>query len=162
VQDPDEATFRSMPDSAIRGLNVQYIMRLREISPLLIRLSTEAHPQEKQEAPELLIEPAGQACTECGGAMTRAHMGRLLEFRCHTGHRLGLKSLIAQKSTIVEHSLGTALSQSEELVSLLRSAAAQAPPEGVKAAELEIQRRLEEQETLRQLLDTARDASQAV
>jgi len=70
--------------------------------------------------------------------------------------------LIAQKSTIVEQSLGTALSQSEELVSLLRSAAALAGSEEAKGAEAEIQRRLEEQETLRHLLDTGRDASQAV
>lgn len=33
VQDPDEATFRSMPDSAIRGLNVQYIVRIAEMGP---------------------------------------------------------------------------------------------------------------------------------
>jgi len=162
VQDPEEATFRAMPDSAIRGLNVQYIMRLREIAPLLVRLSMESPAQNRQQQPEPVIEPAGQACPECGGAMTRAHMGQLLEFRCHTGHRLGLKSLIAQKSTVVEQSLGAALSQSEELVSLLRSAAVLSGPEEAQEAEAEIRRRLNEQETLRHLLDTAQDASQAV
>jgi two-component system, chemotaxis family, protein-glutamate methylesterase/glutaminase len=43
VQDPEEASFRSMPDSAIRGLNVQYIVRLREMAPLLKRLSMQGN-----------------------------------------------------------------------------------------------------------------------
>ena len=43
VQDPVQATFRSMPDSAIRGLNLQYIMRLEEMGPLLARLSVTDH-----------------------------------------------------------------------------------------------------------------------
>ncbi len=29
VQEPKEAAYRSMPESAIRGLNVQYILRLK-------------------------------------------------------------------------------------------------------------------------------------
>lgn len=43
VQDPEEAQFRSMPDCAIRGLNVQYIVRLAEIGPLLQWLTTADH-----------------------------------------------------------------------------------------------------------------------
>jgi two-component system chemotaxis response regulator CheB len=46
VQEPGEATYRSMPDSAIQGLNVQYIVRLVQMAPLLKRLamSTENSP----------------------------------------------------------------------------------------------------------------------
>jgi two-component system, chemotaxis family, protein-glutamate methylesterase/glutaminase len=39
VQEPEEATFRAMPDNAIRGLNVQYILRLDEMALLLTKLA---------------------------------------------------------------------------------------------------------------------------
>lgn len=162
VQDPEEASFRSMPDSAIRGLNVQYIVRLREMAPLLVRLGTASDMRTSQHPPESSVEPAGQVCPECGGVMTTTHMGRLLEFRCHTGHRFGLKSLIAQKSGIVEHALGQALSQSEELSALLKRAAAQSAPEELPQLEQEMRRRQQEQESLRLLLEEAHDASEAV
>lgn len=162
VQDPDEAAFRSMPDSAIRGLNVQYIVRLREIPPLLARLSMDIHPQKPKDSADVRTEPAGQVCPECGGVMTKAQMGRLLEFRCHTGHRFGLETLISQKSALVERTLISALAQSEELVNLLRSRAEFLPAEKRMALEAEIDRRLDEQNVVRQLMENGRDASQAI
>ena len=51
VQEPEEAAYRSMPESAIRGLNVQYILRLKEMAPLLARLSM-GEPREMQTQPE--------------------------------------------------------------------------------------------------------------
>jgi len=50
-------------------------------------------------------------------------MDEPLKFRCHAGHRLGHKRLIAQKRTVAKQSLGTALSRVEKLVSLPRPAA---------------------------------------
>ncbi len=37
AQDPEEAAFRSMPETAIRGVNVPYNVRLAELAPLLTR-----------------------------------------------------------------------------------------------------------------------------
>jgi two-component system chemotaxis response regulator CheB len=45
AQDPDEAMFRSMPESAIRYVDVDHVARLSEIAPLLVRLTTEAVPE---------------------------------------------------------------------------------------------------------------------
>lgn len=153
VQDPDEATFRSMPENAIHGLNVQYIVRLQEIPPLLSRLARSDRNENPLTTPDLVVEPVSQACPECGGATIAARMGKLLEFRCHTGHRLGLRSMIALKSSLVESALGTALSQSEELSALLRTALEQVGPEECQEIEAELQRRRDEQDSLRRLMD---------
>jgi two-component system chemotaxis response regulator CheB len=151
VQDPAEATFRSMPDSAIRGLNVQYIVSLAEIPLLLARLSMAEHNTSKPGEPILPnVESTRQACPECGGAMTSVRMGSLREYRCHIGHRLGLQTMIAQKTSVVERALETALSQSEELTDLLHQALEE-PSESSAALEEEIARRRLEQETLRNL-----------
>lgn len=158
-QDPEEAAFRSMPDSAIRGLNVQYIVPLREIPTLLTRLTKAPQTPGLPVEPEVSVEPPSQVCPDCGGVMKTFRMGRLLDFRCHTGHRLGFKSLMAEKSGLVEHSMGTALSQSEELVGLLRTASAHAQPEARHGIEAEIQCRQNEQRELRRLLENTRDAS---
>ena len=152
VQDPEEATFRSMPDSAIRGLNVQHIVRLREIAPLLARLAVSDQVQARSIPAEPQIQSGEQVCPECGGVMTKAQLGRIAEFRCHTGHRFGMKSLIAQKSDLVEQNLNAALAQSEELTALLRAAMSGAGQEDRLEIEQQLGQRLEEQENLRQML----------
>ncbi len=152
VQDPEEATFRSMPDSAIRGLHVQYIVRLAEMVPLLTRFAMADEHRPFQDVPlEARIQASGQACAECGGAMTAVQMGNLREFRCHIGHRFGLETLIAEKRAVVERALGAALSQSQELTELLGDALSQAgSPESIRLTE-EIAKRMKEQDVLRDL-----------
>ena len=161
VQDPDEAAYRSMPENAIQGMNVQYIVRLAEMPPPFTHLSKTDGYIKPALQPEPEIEPAQQACPECGGAMMAARMGRLEELRCHTGHRFGLKSMIIQKGRMVERTLYAALAQSEELTALLRADLTNAGPDARDEIEREILRRVEEQENLRDLMQTA-PAAQAV
>lgn len=151
VQDPEEATFRSMPDSAIRGLNVQYIVPIAEMAHLLTRLTMTDQRIPSASLPQPQIEPAGQVCPECGGVMTVAHMGSLREYRCHTGHRFGLHTMIEEKSRVIEHSLGTALSQSEELSRLLETALDGSGPDAARRISEELAERKEEQMALRNL-----------
>ena len=154
VQDPDEAAFRSMPESAIRGLNVQYIVRLAEMGPLLMRLTM---GDRKQSGPPTEESPTEQltmqARPECGGAMTLYRMGHLKEYRCHVGHRFGLKTLIAEKSGVVERAITTALSQSGELLQLLEQARSDLDEESATLIHEEITQRKKEQETLRGLME---------
>ena len=120
VQDPEEASSRSMPDSAIAGVNVEYILPLREISSVLSRLSMSDNVSSPVSSDAMTSELCRQACPECGGAMKAVHMGHLTEFTCHVGHRLGLKTMIVQKSDIIENSLWNAVSQTQELLDLLQ------------------------------------------
>jgi two-component system, chemotaxis family, protein-glutamate methylesterase/glutaminase len=152
VQDPAEARFRSMPDSAIRGLNVQYIVGLAEMGPLLARLSmTDNNQSVPGEQLRPVEEAFGQACPDCGGAMKGVRMGELREYRCHIGHRFGLQTMIAQKTRVVEHALDHALSQSEELSLLLETASEESTPEPPQLLREEIVKRKKEQKVLRDL-----------
>lgn len=154
VQDPEEAAFRSMPESAILGLNVQYIVRLAEMSPLLVRLTMGDRAQSKEGKSERPTERLTmQACPECGGAMTLYEMGQLKEFRCHVGHRFGLKTLIAEKSGVVERAISMALSQSEELLELLEQARTSLDEESSAQIHDEIAQGKKEQGTLRSLME---------
>jgi len=154
VQDPEEAPFRSMPDNAIRGLNVQYIVRLAEMGPLLVRLTMGDRTQSNERNVEKPTEQLTmQACPECGGAMTLYKMGHLREYRCHIGHRFGLKTMIAEKSGVVERAISSALSQSEELSELLEHARTALDEEAAGAIHAEIAQRKKEQETLRGLME---------
>lgn len=151
VQDPEEATYPDMPQNAIRGLNVQYIVRLDEMASLLTRLATTNRENTPLNPAQPVPENSAQTCPECGGAITSFRLGHMHEYRCHTGHRFGLHSFIAQKSASVEHALNAALAQSEELSDLLETALAQADPESAREIRSQLQHRKEEQETLRTL-----------
>jgi two-component system, chemotaxis family, protein-glutamate methylesterase/glutaminase len=155
VQDPSEATFRSMPDSAIRSLNVQYIERLRHIGPLLTKLAMSEPPEPLQFTPsQQTLENTTQTCPECGGAMGAVTMGTLREYRCHTGHRLGLETMIEQKARNIERILEVALAQSEELSDLLERASENAEPKERERLAAERENRGREQSTLRGLTNS--------
>ncbi|WP_109489032.1 chemotaxis protein CheB [Occallatibacter savannae] len=161
VQEPEEATFRSMPDSAIRGLNVQYIVRLSEMAPLLTRLAM-THETNPFQQPTSTSSEEGttQTCPECGGVMTATRMGDLIEFRCHVGHRFGLRTLLEQKSKNIERLLEMALAQSEELSRAVRSAIDHPDGEDRQDLKQELHRRAHEQEVLRSLSATPHDPAQ--
>ncbi|KAA6456977.1 chemotaxis protein CheB [Acidobacteria bacterium AB60] len=151
VQDPEEATYRAMPENAVRGLNVQYIARLDEIPALLTQLSVSDQTLSVPGEPVWpIVENTNQACPECGGAMTSVRMGRIREYRCHVGHRVGLQTMIVEKSRTIERLIEVALSQSEELLSLLHIAQNELGPDSSEL-EMEIAKRTSQREVLRRL-----------
>ena len=148
-----------MPDSAIRGLNVQYIVRLREMAPLLTRLSmgvrrdAQTRMDPKTEVRTVASALTRQACPECGGVMHVEQLGGIKEFVCHVGHRLGLESMIADKTDVVERRIWAAMSQSEELVELLEQARQQGlSPLAGDALSLEIAARRQDIVNLRAVI----------
>jgi two-component system chemotaxis response regulator CheB len=151
VQDPEEALFRAMPENAIRGLNVQYIVRIREMGPLLTQLTRRNERAFPAPAVEPPLEPGLQTCPECGGAMSTIRLGGLREYRCHIGHRFGLRTLIAEKRNVVENFLDSALAQSEELTDLLAMGLSDADPAVKRILHDEIAERRREQQALREL-----------
>jgi two-component system chemotaxis response regulator CheB len=154
VQDPGEAEYKSMPESAIRGLNVQYIVRLAEMAPLLTRLTMgDKNVQLPGGAKEQIELSVSQTCPECGGAMKAFRVGQMIEYKCHVGHRLGLKSMISDKGRVVEKAVWTALSQSEELVELLELASPHVDRETAESLIEEINQRREDHTMLRRIVE---------
>ncbi len=154
VQDPEEAAFPSMPEAAIRGLNVQYIVRLAEMGPLLVRLTMgDRTPPTEHNIQHAINQATAQACPECGGVMTLNKMGRLNEYACHVGHRFGMQTMIAEKTGVVERAIGTALSQSEELSELLERAQSDLDEASAAQIRKELAQRKHDQDVLRRLLE---------
>ena len=158
VQEPEEAAYRSMPDSAIQGLNVQYIVRLAQMAPILTRLAMSSeNPPLQPQSPRFSQENTTQTCPECGGVMTAARMGELVEYRCHIGHRFGLRTLIDQKAKNIERLLEAALAQSEELSSALKMAIDRPEGETPGTLQTQLEQRQREQQILRSLSGNLED-----
>lgn len=144
VQHPDDAFAPAMPMNAIKHVEVEHIVPLKEIAPLLVRL-TETPAAEEGERPmsekteiEVKIarednalesgimkwgEPSVYACPECHGVLLQLKEGGNMRFRCHTGHAYSVDSLLAEFGEKTEDSLWNAIRAIEEGVLFMRDLA---------------------------------------
>jgi two-component system, chemotaxis family, protein-glutamate methylesterase/glutaminase len=145
VQDPEDALFPSMPRNALQHVDVDVSVRLREIAPLLVRVT--AAPAEDRKAAavpdsmeiemkiageenavdaglEQVGEPSPFACPECHGVLLRLKEKQPLRFRCHTGHAFSAESLLAAIDEGIEDALWNAVRALEEGGLLLQQMAA--------------------------------------
>jgi two-component system, chemotaxis family, protein-glutamate methylesterase/glutaminase len=139
VQDPNEALFSGMPDSAIENGEVDHIVPLARMADLLDELAREPVEEagevsvpddmEKEAAIEAFdlaaIEdgarpgtPSTLACPECGGTLWELHEGELTRFRCRVGHAFSPDSLLAEQSEALDTALWSAFRALEETASL--------------------------------------------
>ena len=88
--------------------------------------------------------------------MQLAQSGETKEFICHVGHRLGLQSMIVDKTDVVERAMWKAMSQSEELIELLEQAQGGSDFSVLASLQSEIQFRRRDIETLRAVLERRR------
>lgn len=119
VQDPGEAQFNSMPRSAIDNVDVDWVLPLKDIPPLLVRLAAEEGAREPgsdkpEEQPmsheqDRLTHPVAYTCPECGGAMFAEELGKLTRFQCHVGHAMTDQVLAVAQQEKVENAIDTAL-----------------------------------------------------
>lgn len=144
AQDPAEAMFPSMPQHAVDHVQPHHVVRLAEMAPLLVQLTT-VSPRERVEVAvpdhmnvevniakeddpidaglEQIGEPSSFACPECHGVLLKLKQEGRVRFRCHTGHAYSLASLVAGISEGVEHALWTAIRALEEGGLLMREVA---------------------------------------
>jgi two-component system, chemotaxis family, protein-glutamate methylesterase/glutaminase len=149
VQDPKDAMFPGMPQSAMENVQIDHVVPLAEMAALLVRLaSTEAeepapaapvHTVENGGAPTLMDprtdgEPSAYTCPECHGTLFEASEGDLLRFRCRVGHAYSADSLMSEQGTALEAALWTALRALEESASLSRRMAERAQERGQRYA----------------------------
>lgn len=144
VQTPEEAIARDMPLNAIKHVEVDHCVGLKEIAPLLVRLTSTpaeekgAHPVSEQMETEVKIaredhalesgvmkwgEPSVYACPECHGVLLQLKEGSHLRFRCHTGHAYSIESLLAEFTEHTEETLWSAIRSMEETTLLLQGMA---------------------------------------
>ena len=180
VQDPDEASHKSMPQSAIEHVDTDFIGTLDRLAT---RIASEVvqdmslppveppRPGQRVENQVALGDNAMQTgvlnlgkaskytCPECHGVLVQIEEGRLVRFRCHTGHAYSLKSLITEVNDAVDVSLWSTIRAIEERILILGQMADLAERNGQheKALQLRAKAELAEQkcQPLREIvLDT--------
>jgi two-component system, chemotaxis family, protein-glutamate methylesterase/glutaminase len=145
VQHPADAEVSSMPESALREVEVDYTVPIAEMASLLVQLSqeqvaetAEAVMKEEVENKKTMLEIRIAAedsafesgimkfgaltpytCPECHGVLSALRDGRITRYRCHTGHAYSADSLLATITERIEDSLYSAIRGVEESVMLL-------------------------------------------
>lgn len=176
VQDPAEALYNSMPQSALEHVNVDYRVRLVEMGPLLEKLAQESTFEKVPVTPtnrakeiqvvemdtfpldekELAGRPSNFSCPECGGVLWEIQDGAFLRFRCRIGHALSAESALLAQTEHIEQALWSALKTLEEQGSLAGRMALLAHDRGhvhtAQTLEAQVQHAKEDVLVLRQLL----------
>jgi two-component system chemotaxis response regulator CheB len=159
VQEPADALYRSMPINALDSVAVDYRLPAAKIGALLGRLAHEEAPAplalpERQrkllehevkiaaehEALEERVMDYGElsafTCPECHGVLTLLKEGRIVRFRCHTGHAYSSDTLLQSTTELAEARLWDAVRALDETVMLLSDLGRQFARAGnTKAAE---------------------------
>lgn len=152
IQDPEEAQVPSMPLSALRGADIDHIVRAADMAPLIIQLargrpkggatmsqeiSVRRDPADRgtdltEKPPEGMLTPL--TCPECGGSLWEQESEEQVGYRCHVGHAYSAESLLRNHSQEVEGALWTALRVLEEHAVLQERMATRAEAQRLGAA----------------------------
>jgi two-component system chemotaxis response regulator CheB len=139
VQDPSDALHPGMPTSAIEHVEVDHVVPIAAMGPLLARLAAQPAAQPPGPAPtDLKVEvevegfsleamegehpgqPSGFSCPDCNGVLWGIDDGGLERFRCRVGHAWSPESLLTRQSEALEAALWIALRSLEERAALAR------------------------------------------
>ncbi|GAB3343089.1 chemotaxis protein CheB [Larkinella ripae] len=146
IQTPEEAMFSSMPRSVLEYVAVDYSLSVAEMPALLQELVQQTAPElatleeTETERLELEINIAAQdnafnlgvlemgelthlTCPECNGSLVSIKEGKIIRFRCHTGHAFTAHSLLSEVTKNVEDNLWKSVKSLEETVILLDQSA---------------------------------------
>jgi two-component system, chemotaxis family, protein-glutamate methylesterase/glutaminase len=78
-------------------------------------------------------------CPDCHGVLVQIEEGRIVRFRCHTGHAFTLKTLLAELDSAIDGGLWDAILAIEERIMLLRQTAGLATEQHSHAQATELQ-----------------------
>jgi two-component system chemotaxis response regulator CheB len=142
VQNPKEAAYPDMPQSALNNLDVDYCVNTAEMGGLLERLVAE-RPGKSKPIPvdvktEALIaervlsdvaqvntlgEQVPYNCPNCGGVLWEVETSDGQRYRCHTGHSFTAGALLTSQTEKIEETLWVSLRMFEERKNLLNNMA---------------------------------------
>lgn len=138
VQDPGDALYPEMPQSALENVQVDYRLPVSELGSLLDHLArteassdipipedvvVEARIAEKAMSDINIIEKMGTkspfGCPECGGGIWEIKNDPVQRFRCNTGHAFTARTLLASQNETIERALWAAVRSLEERANML-------------------------------------------
>ncbi|MBV8718974.1 MAG: chemotaxis protein CheB [Chloroflexi bacterium] len=135
VQDPQEALFSGMPQSALRATTIDFRLRAADIASQLVKLTSHsfehepmqsseserfdvtmhaADEPESEASPKLPNAASGLTCPECHGSLWELNDSGSYRFECRTGHAYSLDALLAEQGEAVEAALWAAVNSLQE------------------------------------------------
>jgi two-component system chemotaxis response regulator CheB len=139
VQDPDDAEVPDMPRHALAATQVDHVVPVADMAPLLRRLVAEPAARSEQVPEDIrrevliaaqrkteiaTVEQLGErsvlSCPECNGVLWEIKEGELVRYRCHLGHAYGLDALASAQIDKVDRALSSALRALEERIHVIR------------------------------------------
>lgn len=167
VQDPKEAAYPEMPQSALNNMDVTHCAPISEIAGLLEKYAKETPGKDgpvpdairiEAEIAERVLSDVAQVsglgdqvpynCPNCGGVLWEMNAAGLIRYRCHTGHSFTAKALLTSQTEKIEETLWVSLRMLEERKNLLNNMAKgekyasrkRSYSEQAKAAQIHIER----------------------
>jgi two-component system chemotaxis response regulator CheB len=140
VQDPKDALYPGMPESAIAHAAVDHVVPVRAMGELIGRLVSEpvaslAVPVRREVRLEvhmagLNVEalatnerpgtPSPYSCPDCGGVLWEIQEGNYARFRCRVGHAYNPETMLGAQQDVLEEALWSAAKTLEETTRLSR------------------------------------------
>jgi two-component system, chemotaxis family, protein-glutamate methylesterase/glutaminase len=140
VQDPEEAAFTGMPQTALRTARVDYCLRVADMPARLVELSNHvisrepmsniesepseptAHAADEPDAasPKHANAASGLTCPECHGSLWELTNGHDRRFECRVGHAYSVEALLAEQGEAVEAALWSAINGLQERAATFR------------------------------------------
>jgi two-component system chemotaxis response regulator CheB len=139
VQSPEEAAVPDMPLNALRYVEVDHVLPLAKIGPLLLKLARTAvkangsdacaevskevglieATMTAQDMIKKLGPPSAFICPECSGPLWESPEAEVPHYRCLVGHAYSAENLLASESESIERAMWMAVRTLEERASLL-------------------------------------------
>lgn len=160
VQDPDDALVPDMPLNALRHVEVDHVMPVAAMGPLLsslarqraapkpevpldIRLEAAIAAQELTDmrVDDMLGKPSRFTCPECHGALWEIEDGSMLRYRCHVGHAFSADAVLASQGDEIDRLLNTLLRSHQERAALARRMAEKERVDGRNNLAAQLERR---------------------
>ncbi len=140
VQDPDDAVAPSMPESALRHVEVDHCLPLERLPGLLVSLAALPAPSRRGRLPawvyhqhalllgegepmehlNALGAPSPYVCPDCQGGLWEVVHSNLPSYACHAGHLFTIRSLQHAMTLAGDEALWGALRALQERALLLR------------------------------------------
>jgi two-component system chemotaxis response regulator CheB len=140
VQDPKDAAYPGMPQSALDHVDVDFCVPIAEMGQLLATLVSKPHGRKRPipgdvrteaKIAERVLSDVEQVnglgdqvpynCPNCGGVLWEMAASKGKRYRCHTGHSFTAETLLVSQSEKIEEMLWISLRMFEERKNLLTS-----------------------------------------
>jgi two-component system chemotaxis response regulator CheB len=146
VQDPEDALYSQMPQSAIENVDVDFVLPLCEIPRKLLETVSsdigvpsigpagrEVMKMENRISamdPQAMAtddrpgKPSAFSCPDCGGVLWEIEDVNYTRFRCRVGHAFSPESVFSGQNDVLEEAMWTAMKTLEESARLSKRLAA--------------------------------------